>query len=143
MASEADSPRMRWTTRLATATVAVLAVALVGAASAAVFEDNIASQYHSRLARISPCDGGGFGIYFGCPPAIGATFVQLGKGGLAQGEYVFTFLVAPVFPPIVNASDLEVRAYNSTSNATVALQSVTLSAPNGSVVAAYHDVGGT
>lgn len=102
----------------------------------------IAIAENSRLDSISPCYGGN-GLSAGCPPAIGATFVQVGHGQLVGGAYVYTFAVTPQPPPEVHASSLAIRAYNASSNASVSLLNVTLSFPNGSLLASYHAVGGT
>jgi len=127
--------------RLRTVLSVSLAVALVIAVGVAALEWGIASDYHSRLTGISPCDGG-LGLSNGCPPPIGATFVQLGEGVFSHGSWTYAFIVAPHSPPNVYANSLTLRVYNATSNATLTLLNVTLSAPNGTSLATYGPVGG-
>jgi len=135
--------QQRRTLRVSTLLVVSLAVALSIAVGAAAVEANLASQYHSRLAGISPCDGGGFGVSASCPPAVGATFEQIGHGILVNGSFEYSLLIAPQFPPEVNSSDITARVFNATTNVTMTLLNVTLSASNGSPLARYHSVDGT
>jgi hypothetical protein len=125
--------KSRWTVLLATALVVAVVVAVLASAFAAA--------YYAQLTKISPCDGG-IGISAGCPPLIGATFVQLGHGRLAGATYVYTFLAVPDYPPGINPSSLTLRAYSATSDVTLSLLNVTLSSPNGSLLATYHAVSG-
>jgi hypothetical protein len=133
MAPGTDGARSRWTLPLATA----LAVAV----GAAVVASALAAEYLARLNEISPCYGGNGSS--SCPPEIGIYVVQLGHGTFVNGSFGYTFLVSPSPPPNPNASSITLRAYNATTNATSSLLNVTLFAPDGSLLATYHTVGGT
>jgi len=71
------------------------------------------------------------------------TFVQFGDGGFVRGAYLYSFLVTPTPPPAAKADSITLRAYNASSNLTLTLLNVTLSAPNGTLVATYNDVAGS
>src|SRR5208282_1530057 len=119
----------------------LLAVALAVSVGAAIVGSALAVQYYSQLREVSPCYGG-LGDS-SCPSQIGMTFVQFGDGGFVRGAYLYSFLVTPTPPPAAKADSITLRAYNASSNLTLTLLNVTLSAPNGTLVATYNDVAGS
>jgi hypothetical protein len=74
----------------------------------------------------------------GCPPEIGIEFAQLDHVRAISGGFVCQFLLSPRPPPVVTASNISLRIFNLTTNVTANVLNVSLSFPNGTVIAYFH-----
>jgi hypothetical protein len=127
LTSGAPAKPKAWNLALVVALVVVGVTAAVGWA--------IALNFYARLSSISPCDGG-LGDS-ACPAAPGFEASQFGSGQLSKGTYSYQFLITPLAPWNLKASQLVLRIYNSSSNVTAAVSNVTLDSVNGSLMAPY------
>jgi hypothetical protein len=124
--------------------VALLACALVAVTAIAVVAGYWAEEYREQLAGI-PCPKG---CLISTPPRNVLTVVQLGKGELVNGTYLYSFLLDPEPPPAINASSVFMGVYNSstaiyngTADASLNPENVTLDYPNGTPLAFYSPSG--